>query len=129
MPHALELPGMLCAVVPLMRGERLAGVARPVVDELVACGLRRTWGARFSGRRSGLVPGLTAIVGTLDQLPKPAAGLRRIQPIRIGGRSLDVIHLPARELRAADLPVFALAICGQDKRALACTNQYSYLAH
>ena len=82
MPHPLELPGMLRAVVPLMRGERLAGFGRRVVDELVARGLRRTWGGRLSGRRSGLVPGLAAIVGALDQLPEPAARLRRIQPIR-----------------------------------------------
>ena len=36
MPDALELPGMLRAVVPLVRGERLAGLGRSVVDELVA---------------------------------------------------------------------------------------------
>ena len=36
MPDALELPGMLRAVVPLVRGERLAGFGRSVVDELVA---------------------------------------------------------------------------------------------
>src|SRR2546429_513914 len=39
MPHALELPGVLGAVVPLMRGERLARFRRHVVDELVALAL------------------------------------------------------------------------------------------
>src|SRR5207244_6184658 len=41
MPHPLELPGMLRAVVPLMRGERLAGFGRRVVGELVAVSLGR----------------------------------------------------------------------------------------
>ena len=35
-PDPLEFPGMLRAVVPLVRGERLAGFGRRVVDELVA---------------------------------------------------------------------------------------------
>ena len=75
MPDSLELPGVRRAVIPLVR----AGDA--VVHELVAHRL----------------PRLAAIVGALDQLPEPAAGLRRIQPIRIGGRSLEVVDLPARE--------------------------------
>src|SRR5207245_11113263 len=63
MPHALELPGMLRAVVPLMRGERLAGFGRRVVSELIAVALGRArWGGRFSGRRSGLMPGFAAVV-------------------------------------------------------------------
>ena len=73
MPDALELPGMRRAVVPLVR----AGNA--VVVELVADRL----------------PGLAAVVGALDQLAEPAAGLRRIESIRIDGRSLDVVNLPA----------------------------------
>ena len=83
MPDALELPGMRRAVVPLVS----AGNA--VVYELVAHRL----------------PGLAAIVGALDQLPEPAARLRRIQPVRVNGRSLDVVHLPTREMRAADVPL------------------------
>ena len=35
-PNALELPGMLCAVVPLVGSERLASAERSVVDEFVA---------------------------------------------------------------------------------------------
>ena len=46
MPDALEFPGMLRAVVPLMRGERLAGFRRSVVDELVALARRRAAGLR-----------------------------------------------------------------------------------
>ena len=107
MPDALELPGVRRAVVPLVR----AGDA--VVHELVAHRL----------------PRLAAVVGALDQLPEPAAGLRRIQPIRVGGRSLEVVDLPARKVGAADVPPFALAVRRQDERALACANQYPYPAH
>ena len=80
MPDALELPRMLRAVVPLVRGERLAGFRRCVVDELVALALghavRR--GGRFAGRCSGLMPGLAAVIRALNDLPEPAAGLRCI---------------------------------------------------
>ncbi len=107
MPDALELPGVRRAVVPLVR----AGDA--VVDELVADRL----------------PGLAAVVGALDQLPEPAAGLRRIQPIRIDGRSLEVVDLPAPEVGAADVPPFALAVRRQDERALPRTHQDPYSAH
>src|SRR5208282_1940736 len=119
MPHAFEFPGTLRAVVPLMSGERLARFRRRVVDELVACGLRGTWGGRFSGRRSGLVPGFAAVVGALNQLPEPSAGLRRVDAIGIGGRCFQVIHLPACEVGAANLPLFALAVGCQDECALA----------
>src|ERR1022692_4368896 len=95
MPHAFKFPGTLGAVVPLMSGERLAGFRGRGVDELVACGLRGTWGGRFSGRRSGLVPGFAAVVGALNQLSEPSAGLRSVDAIGIGGRSFQVIHLPA----------------------------------
>ena len=107
MPDALELPGVLRAVVPLVR----AGDA--VVGELVADRL----------------PRLAAVVGALDQLPEPAAGLRRIQPIRVDGRALEVVDLPARKVGAADVPLLALAVRCQDERALARANQYPYSAH
>ena len=101
MPDALELPGMLRAVVPLVR----AGHA--VVDELVADRL----------------PGLAAVVRALDHLPEPAAGLRRVDAVRVSGRAFEMIHLPARKVRAADLPFLALAVRGQDERALFGADQ------
>src|SRR5260370_22994036 len=110
MPHPLELPGMLRAVVPLVRGERLAGFVRRVVSELVARRLRRTGRRRFSGGRSRLVPGFAAILGALNNLAEPAAGLRCVNAIRIGRRSLQVIHFPACKMWAADVPLFALAV-------------------
>ena len=53
MPDALELPRMLCAVVPLV------SAGHSVVIELVA-----NW-----------LPILAAIIGTLDHLTEPAARL------------------------------------------------------
>ena len=86
MPDSLELPGVRRAVVPLVR----AGNA--VVDELVAHRL----------------PRLATVVGALDQLPEPAARLRRIQPIRVDGRPLQMVDLPAGEMRTADVPLSRL---------------------
>src|SRR5260370_39506191 len=62
MPYPLEFPRMLRAVVPLMRGERLASFGRRIVNELVAGGLRGARGRRLSRRSSRLVPGFAAIV-------------------------------------------------------------------
>src|SRR5512146_1426906 len=104
MPDALELPGVLRPVVPLMSGERFAGFGRSVVNELVALCLGRAGRlCGFTGWRSRLVPGLAAVVGALNDLPKPAAALRSINAIGIGRGSLNVIQLPARKVRPADL--------------------------
>ena len=53
MPHSFELPGMRCAVVPLVRA------GHTVVSKIVPDGF----------------PGLAAIVGALNELAKPTAGL------------------------------------------------------
>src|SRR5216117_817318 len=107
MPDARELTGTRRAVVPQVS----AGDA--VVDELVPHRL----------------PRLATVVGALDQLPEPAAGLRRIQPIRVSGRSLQVVDLPAPEVGATDVPPFARCVRRQDERALPCTDQDPYPAH
>src|SRR5216683_1932320 len=105
MPDALELPGMLCPVIPLVGGQRLAGFVRCVVDELVALGL---WWAcrRFARRRSRLMPGLAAVIGALNDLSEPAGSLRRVKPIRVSGRHFHVVNLPAREVGSGDIPFF-----------------------
>src|ERR1019366_5328968 len=109
MANALELPWFLRAVVPLVRGQGFAGLRRTVVNELVACGRRHRAGfGHFFA--SGRLPGFAAVVGALNDLPEPAAGLRGIQPVRVNRRSLDVVQLPAREMRTADVPAFALAV-------------------
>src|SRR5260370_10028518 len=113
MPDALELPGVLRAVVPLVRGEGLSTFfGGSVVDEFVALAfwraLRRS--LLFPGRRARLRPGFAAVIGALDDLAEPSAGLRSVNPIGIRRRSLQVIHLPAREMRTPDLPLFPLTI-------------------
>ena len=42
--------------------------------------------------------------------PNQPLDLRRVETIGIGRRSFQVIHLPARKMRAADIPFFALAV-------------------
>src|SRR5207249_10372518 len=128
MPDALELPGMLRAVVPLMRGEGLARLRGRVVGELVALAFGETFRGLFQ-HTSRRLPRLAAVAGALDDLSEPSARLRRVQPVRIRGRSLHVIDLPPREMRAAHVPLLALAVPRQDERTLAGTHQHSYSAH
>src|SRR5712692_7533502 len=131
MPNALELPGMLRAVVPLMSGEGLPGLRGGVVHELVALafGGSRWLSVLFARRRPWLCPGFAAVIGALDDLPEPAAALRSIDAIRVGGRALQVIQLPAGKVGTAYFPLFALTVGCQDESAFACARQYSYSAH
>ena len=59
-PDALELPRVLRAVVPLVRGQRPAAFRR-VVDELVALALRHAVGRRPSSS-PGAVPGWSQVL-------------------------------------------------------------------
>src|ERR1700683_4766536 len=106
-PDPGELPWVWRAVIPLMRP------GRAVVAELVA----------------DRCPGGAAVAGTLNDLAEPAAGPRRVQPIRVGRRPLDVVDLPAREVRAADLPPLAAAVRAHHERSLARPDQDPYTAH
>ena len=101
MPDPLELPGVLGAVVPLV------GAGEALVLELVAHRL----------------PGFAPVVGALELLAEPAAGLRGIDPVRLGGGSFEMIDLPARKVGPADLPGFARAVRAQDKSAFARADQ------
>src|SRR5262249_29615919 len=49
--------------------------------------------------------------------------------VRVGGRALEVVHLPAAEVGAADVPRRALAVRGQDERALPCPHEHPHSAH
>src|SRR5579864_8194805 len=129
MPHSLELPGMLRAVIKLVRGERLARLGRHIVDEFVARRLGWTGRNRLSRRCSRLIPRPAAIIGCLNDLPEPSARLRCVQTVRIGRRSLHVINLPPGEVWTVDLPLIALAIRRQNERTLSCADQNSHVAH
>src|SRR5207245_1613218 len=101
----------------------LEGPLRSVVPEVIADG---TLVCELVAHR---LPRLSAVAGALDHLAEPAAGLRGVDPVRIGGRSLQMGDLPAPEVRAAHIPPLALSVRGQDECALACADQYSYTAH
>src|SRR5690348_3129986 len=102
MPDALELPWMRRTVIPLVRARDA------IINELVP-----HW-----------LPGFAAVVGALDQLSEPATALRSVQPVRVRGRPFHVVEFKAREVRAADVPPFALSIRLHYECALACTYQY-----
>src|SRR5438093_6856051 len=127
-PDALELPGMLRAVVELVRGEWLAGIRRRVVHEFVALAGRHAL-RRLGHPAARRLPRLAAVAGPLDDLAEPPAGLRRVQTVRIGGGSLHVVDLPPCEVRAADIPALALAVRCQNEGSLSRADQYSYSAH
>src|SRR5512141_1929829 len=102
MPDALEFPRVRRSVVPLM------GAGHSVVGELVA--------NRF--------PSFAAIVGALDELSKPAAGLGSVDSVGIGGRSFNVVDFPARKMRSCNFPVLSFPIGFENERAFACADQY-----
>src|SRR5215469_18196329 len=130
MPHALELPGMLGAIVELMRGQRLASLGRDVVDEFVAFAFgHASGGFAFAPGSSGLEPRLAAIVGALNDLPEPSARLRGVDAIGVSGRSLEMVEFPSRKVRTADFPLVALAIGSQGKCPLARSHEDSNFAH
>ncbi len=77
MPNAFEFPRMLGAVVPHVGRERFARFRRSVVNEFVAVAFRHAvrGGGRLAGRSARLYPGFAAIVGALNDLAEPRAGL------------------------------------------------------
>src|SRR5688572_990017 len=110
MPHALEFPRMLRAVVPLVCAHL------SFVREHVALSFGHSIRAhQIFWFGSGRIPGFAAIIRPLDDLPKPSARLRRKDAIGINGRAFEMIHLPTREVWPADLPVLPLAIRRQNK--------------
>src|SRR5690606_10038102 len=95
-----------------------------VVHELVALAARHARnaavvpGLRVVLRRR-LLPGPAAIARALDDLAEPAARLRGVDPVRVRGRALHVVDLPAGEKRPLDLPVRTLAVGREYEGALA----------
>src|SRR5207248_6168593 len=99
-PDALELKGARRSVIPLM------SAVLAFVGELALHGL----------------PGLATVVRALHNLPEPAGVLRRVEPVRISWRALDVVDLPAGEVRAADIPLLAFRVRCHDEGALVRAN-------
>src|SRR5262245_16015144 len=101
MPDSLKFPGMLSAVIPLVCGQRLAGFARSVINELIA-DFRRHAAVAWSRQPSAWsFPRFAAVIRHLNDLSKPAARLRGVNTIRISRRSLQVIHLPTGKMRTS----------------------------
>src|SRR5205807_10623537 len=75
------------------------------------------------------LPCFAAVVRPLDELSEPTRTLRRVQAIRIRGRSLEVVNLPTAEERTTDVPAFAFSVRRQHERALPCPYEHSYAAH
>ena len=63
------------------------------------------------------MPGLAAVIRALNDLPEPAAGLRRIQAVRIDGRSFEMVHLPSGKMWTADIPLLARPVRRQNECA------------
>src|SRR5258708_36624328 len=105
MPHAFELPRMLCAVIKLMSGERLPAFRARVVHDLVALGLWRSLGrCPLAWWCSRLCPSLASIIRALNDLPEPAARLRRVHPLRAPHRPFARVNLRAAKRRTAHAP-------------------------
>src|SRR5688500_2889941 len=106
MPNAFELPWMLRAIVPLVRGEWLAFFFRRIIGKPITFRCRRPVRGRrgFAILESGLEPGLATVVRTLNDLSKPATALRGIDSVGIHGRSFHVIDFPSAKKRAVDGP-------------------------
>src|SRR5688572_4040252 len=106
MPHALELPWMLRAIVPLVRGQRLAFFVRRIIGKPVTFRCRHPvrQGCRLALLESRLKPGLAAVVRPLNDLAEPATALRGIDSVGIHGRSFHVIDFPSAKERTVDGP-------------------------
>src|SRR5277367_3861603 len=107
MPDPLEFPGMSRAVVPLM------GAGISVVGE-------------FISRR---LPRFAAVVGSLDLLAKPAAGLGGVDSIRLDRRTFEMIDFPAGKERTGDVPVLSLAVGREDEGAFPRPDENPHAAH
>ena len=105
-PHALELPRVRRAVVPLVRARarrRMRTCCRPGSKVLPPSSER--W----------------------ISCPNQPLRLRHVDPVRIDRRALEVVDLPAGEVRAADVPVAPLAVGREDEGTLAGADQDSSL--
>lgn len=121
--------------LPDLRVRMFLNAPRPYRDSTPEAELLKRFADRF--RLDAVVhefvtQGLTrlaTVIGALNQLAEPTAVLRRIEPIQVCERSLEMVDLPASKVGASDIPPFALCIGSQNECSLARPNQYSYTTH
>src|SRR5438876_906078 len=61
--------------------------------------------------------------------PAPGCHAGGEDAVRVGGRALEVVQLPAAEQRPGDVPVGPLAVSSENEGALARSHQDPYSAH
>src|SRR5438105_11647924 len=63
--------------------------------------------------------GFAAIVGALNDLAEPAAGLRGVNAVGVRGCALQVVYLPAGKMRAAD----------QDRKSTRLNSSHEWISY
>src|SRR4030095_1735043 len=101
MPDPLKFPGVRSSVIPHVGGHWFTAIRRSVVNKFIALGFGHPLGCRgwLAGGCAGLLPSFAAVVRTLNNLAEPAAGLGGVKPVRINGRTFEMINFPASEMR------------------------------
>src|SRR5258706_15941981 len=130
MPHTLEVPWMLGAVVPLVCRERLA-IPGSVVSKLAAFrqGHSIGGGSRFAALESWLKPCFTTVIRSLHNLPEPSAALRCVNPVGIRRGTFQVIHFPSAKKGTLDFPLFTCGIRRKNECAFFCPDKYACGSH
>src|SRR5437764_128196 len=89
----------------------------------------RAWGALVTKVVTCGFPRVASIVGALQDLAKPSARLRGVEPLGVGRRPFYVVDLPARKVRALDLPGLPAAVRRDHESALAGPDEKANSAH
>src|SRR5207244_11194979 len=82
-----------------------------------------------TGRRVGLVPGLAAVIGALNDLAEPVVGLRHVNALGIQRRTLQVIEIPTAKVRTADVPLLPLAVRSENEGSFTGADQDADRSH
>src|SRR5207253_1224434 len=108
---------------------RIAGIVKDAMQTHATSAWLPLRTRAVAAKSRKLLPGFAAVIGALDNLPEPAAGLRGVNAVGTRGRSFHVINLPAGKMRAADGPFFAFAVRRQNERTFPCPHQHANFAH
>src|SRR6185369_7521483 len=112
MPDSFELPRMGSTVIKLMGRERFACFRGSIIRKFITFTFWHSiWRGRwFTGWCARLEPCLAAVIRALNDLSKPAAGLRCVDAVGIHRGTLEVIQLPSGKVRTTDVPLFTFSI-------------------